>query len=229
MEEPNIQSLRELPDFPNYYIDMERREAWSLLKRGNSQHPKWKKLRVYERDGGIYFDINHKRKKTVVTFNKAVWCLKNGVSYHATALDVYCFLADGSVKERRERIKEGWKKRNNRIKQYKIQDLEHTILVLGLLKDAYEGFSKPLLRYVNDNRQSYLKTLTSSRSYQLSQDRAEIAYRMSYDRLLENIQDGNGRIYNFDRWFMKTAYGLVQKIFDEKSRYINIEKLKELI
>lgn len=225
MEERKNKKLIPLQDFPNYYIDPQTHEIWSLFKRRSMKEATWHKMSVKE-GKHQYFNMLVEGKYKRVTLAKIVLSVQNNVSYYDIPSDTFIFNYNKdrsiTIESRTEERLSFWKKRMNEINDNRIKDTKHCIYCLELLLKAYEGDALPLINYVNQRKNDYIRILTSE-GY--GYDRAKMVYEVTLDRLLDNIQRTTCRPYNFDGWFIKTMKCEMKTIYKKNSREVNPEYL----
>ena len=225
MTEEIVRRLTPLKEFPGYYIDMEKHEVWSHLRRCTMKEATWHKLTI-RKDKHPHFIVHIDGKPKNINLAKIILSITNGCSYFDIPSDTYIFNYNRdrsiTIEERTEERLRWWKKRRQEINDNRIEDTRHNIHCLQLLLKAYEGNARPLLEYVNKRKQDFLRILTSEGyGYQ----KAKVGYDAAFDILIENLQNTTSRPYNFDGWYLKTMRGMIKKLYKKNCREVNPEHL----
>lgn len=227
----DILALKQLPDLPDIYFDLELEEVWSYKVNNIGKKRIWRRLseRHPHKQKNGYYLITVKGKQKYVTFGRAAFCIQHNIPYSSSQLDVFnIYYRNGGcvVEDKSQALIEGKRRSKEQSNKTRKEEVMHNIEVLQKLVLAYDGDSKPLIEYVYARKNWFRKALCSP-PYYLSKQRADVAYRLGVDKLLRVIEEGGSRILAFDRWFLKTSVGLVKQVYDKNSRHINIEKVRK--
>lgn len=211
MESPiDISALKQLKDFPHYYLDEKRAEVWSYFPRGGHPQKHWRKLKGvtgYCREGlqrqmgyrllnpktGKYMECSIGRLMVAVKYDTSYFKIpfNTKISYRPETGLVIRSAADCSLQGHQER-KERWKnERVDFINKY-IQKLLH-----GYDRKGYERIAEGV--------------------------------DVVIDTLVKQIAEGGGKILHIDLWILKTAKRLANNkktcAFNEVVAYRNAIKI----
>lgn len=240
MERPiDISALKQLKDFPHYYLDEKRAEVWSYFPRGGHPQKHWRKLKGvtgYCREGlqrqmgyrllnpktGKYMECSIGRLMVAVKYDTSYFKIpfNTKISYRPETGLVIRSAADCSLQGHQER-KERWK--NERV-----DFINKHIETLGMLREAYLGNGARLMRYIAENRDKYIQKLLHGydrKGYERIAEGVDVAI----DTLVKQIADGGGKILHIDLWILKTAKRLANNkktcAFNEVVAYRNAIKI----